>query len=172
MTAVGLGNVFVRRIAMICPNCRKEIAEYSNFCSSCGARQAEGAAARPVGPKRLMRSSTDSKIGGVCGGMAQYFEAENRCDVDHDCKRVRVRHPVLRCSVDHPAAGATAVLCRDESRCVRGGACTAIPLKQATPPGLILRPRFLRPLSPGFERKGVERNHACTRGGERHSRRT
>jgi len=76
MTAVGLGNVFVRRIAMICPNCRKEIAEYSNFCSSCGARQAEGAAARPVGPKRLMRSSTDSKIGGVCGGLAQYFEAD------------------------------------------------------------------------------------------------
>jgi len=61
---------------MICPNCRKEIAEYSNFCSSCGARQAEGAAARPVGPKRLMRSSTDSKIGGVCGGLAQYFEAD------------------------------------------------------------------------------------------------
>jgi len=54
---------------MICPNCRKEIAEYSNFCSFCGARQAEVAAARRVGPKRLMRSSTDSKVGGVCGGL-------------------------------------------------------------------------------------------------------
>ncbi len=61
---------------MICPNCRKEIAEYSNFCSFCGARQAEVAAARRVGPKRLMRSSTDSKIGGVCGGLAEYFEAD------------------------------------------------------------------------------------------------
>jgi len=61
---------------MICPNCRKEIAEYSNFCSLCGARQAEVAAARRVGPKRLMRSSTDSKIGGVCGGLAEYFEAD------------------------------------------------------------------------------------------------
>src|SRR5712671_1671315 len=59
---------FARRVAMICPNCRKEIAEYSNFCSSCGAR--------PVGPKRLTRSSTDSKIGGVCGGLAEYFEAD------------------------------------------------------------------------------------------------
>ena len=61
---------------MICSNCRKEIAEYSNFCSICGARQAEVAAARRVGPKRLMRSSTDSKIGGVCGGLAEYFEAD------------------------------------------------------------------------------------------------
>jgi phage shock protein C len=61
---------------MICPNCRREIAEYSNFCSSCGARQAEVAASRPVGRKRLMRSSTDSKIGGVCGGLAEYFEAD------------------------------------------------------------------------------------------------
>ena len=61
---------------MICPNCRKEIAEYSNFCSFCGARQAEVGAARRIGPKRLMRSSTDSKIGGVCGGLAEYFEAD------------------------------------------------------------------------------------------------
>ena len=61
---------------MICPNCRKEIAEYSNFCSLCGARQAEVAAARRIGPKRLMRSSIDSKIGGVCGGLAEYFEAD------------------------------------------------------------------------------------------------
>jgi phage shock protein C len=61
---------------MLCPNCRKEIAEYSNFCSFCGARQAEVAAARRVGPKRLMRSSTDSKMGGVCGGLAEYFEAD------------------------------------------------------------------------------------------------
>jgi phage shock protein C len=61
---------------MICPNCRKEIAEHSSFCSFCGARQAEAAAARRVGSKRLMRSSTDSKIGGVCGGLAEYFEAD------------------------------------------------------------------------------------------------
>src|SRR3979411_1068030 len=61
---------------MICRNCRKEIAEYSNFCSFCGARQAEVAAERRVGPKGLMCSPTDSKIGGVCGGLAEYFEAD------------------------------------------------------------------------------------------------
>jgi phage shock protein C len=61
---------------MVCPNCRKEIAEYSNFCSICGARQAEVAIPRPRGPKRLMRSSTDTKLGGVCGGLAEYFEAD------------------------------------------------------------------------------------------------
>src|SRR6266567_7317163 len=61
---------------MNCPNCQKEIAEHSNFCSFCGARQADVAAGRRVGAKRLMRSSTDSKIGGVCGGLAQYFDAD------------------------------------------------------------------------------------------------
>jgi phage shock protein C len=61
---------------MTCPNCQKEIAEYSNFCSFCGARQAEVAAGRVVGPRRLMRSSIDSKIGGVCGGLAEYFNAD------------------------------------------------------------------------------------------------
>ena len=61
---------------MNCSNCGKEIAEYSNFCSICGARQAEVAAARRVGPKRLLRSSTDSKLGGVCGGLAEYFDAD------------------------------------------------------------------------------------------------
>ena len=61
---------------MICLNCRKEIVEQSNFCSFCGARQAEPPAVRPVTPKRLMRSSTDSKIGGVCGGLAEYFGAD------------------------------------------------------------------------------------------------
>src|ERR1700730_2017848 len=58
---------------MTCPNCQKEIVEYSNFCSYCGARQVGAAAANLVGPKRLMRSSIESKIAGVCGGLAEYF---------------------------------------------------------------------------------------------------
>ncbi|MCU1342121.1 MAG: pspC [Candidatus Acidoferrum typicum] len=62
---------------MTCPNCQKEIVEYSNFCSYCGARQAEAAAANRLGPKRLMRSSTDSKIAGVCGGLAEYFGVDS-----------------------------------------------------------------------------------------------
>lgn len=58
---------------MICTNCRREIAESSNFCNNCGARQQ--AATR--GFKRLMRSSTDRKIAGVCGGIAEYLEIDS-----------------------------------------------------------------------------------------------
>ncbi len=60
---------------MNCPSCRRDIAEYSNYCYYCGARQYVSSAAtgaRPV--KRLMRSSTDKKLGGVCAGIADYFE--------------------------------------------------------------------------------------------------
>jgi phage shock protein PspC (stress-responsive transcriptional regulator) len=64
---------------MICGNCRREITEYSNFCYYCGARQ--GVSAQPAGtaapPKRLMRSTTDNKIAGVCGGLAQYMDADS-----------------------------------------------------------------------------------------------
>ena len=58
---------------MICSSCRREIAEDSNFCSYCGVRQRESIDRRP---KRLMRSSTDRKIGGECGGIAEYFNAD------------------------------------------------------------------------------------------------
>jgi len=65
---------------MLCPNCQKEIADGSNFCYSCGARigqagaPAAGSAPAPV--KRLMRSSRDKKIGGVCAGLADYFDLD------------------------------------------------------------------------------------------------
>jgi phage shock protein C len=64
---------------MICPSCQKEIADHSNFCYNCGARLVSGA---PVVPqpvhvvKRLTRSSTDKKIAGVCGGLAEYFDLD------------------------------------------------------------------------------------------------
>ena len=67
---------------MICPNCQKEIADNSNFCYNCGARLGVSAAApmpsaAPVHTaKRLMRSSTDKKIAGVCGGLAEYFDLD------------------------------------------------------------------------------------------------
>ncbi len=67
---------------MTCPNCQKDIADGSKFCYSCGAAQpqaAGGAApyAYQTGPrKRLVRSSTDSKIAGVCGGLADYFDID------------------------------------------------------------------------------------------------
>ncbi len=57
---------------MICQNCQKEIAPSSNFCYYCGAKQA----AAPQARKRLMRSWTDRKIAGVCGGLAEYFDLD------------------------------------------------------------------------------------------------
>ena len=65
---------------MFCQNCQKEIADNSKFCYNCGAQQTAfadspaGAAAPPA--KRLTRSSRDKKIGGVCAGLAEYFELD------------------------------------------------------------------------------------------------
>ena len=66
---------------MVCINCQRHIADGSNFCYSCGAKQpaageASANAAEYGGKKRLVRSSTDKKIGGVCGGLADYFDLD------------------------------------------------------------------------------------------------
>ena len=57
---------------MICLNCQREISDYSNYCNSCGAKQQQSA----TGGKRLMRSSTDIKLAGVCGGIAEYLNLD------------------------------------------------------------------------------------------------
>ena len=62
---------------MHCRNCQRDIAEYSNFCYFCGARQHARYAEPPGMSRRLMRSSVDRKIGGVCGGIAEYFEIDS-----------------------------------------------------------------------------------------------
>jgi phage shock protein C len=62
---------------MTCCNCRRDIAEGSNYCCCCGANQSASAAARPRTSKRLMRSSADSRIGGVCGGVAEYLDTDS-----------------------------------------------------------------------------------------------
>jgi phage shock protein C len=64
---------------MTCPNCSKDIAIGSKFCYNCGAKQPEtGSAFSPAtgAHKRLMRSSTDKKLGGVCAGLADYFDID------------------------------------------------------------------------------------------------
>jgi phage shock protein PspC (stress-responsive transcriptional regulator) len=62
---------------MICANCGREITDYSNFCYFCGMRQNVSPGAPPRASKRLMRSVTDRKIAGVCGGIAEYFEIDS-----------------------------------------------------------------------------------------------
>jgi phage shock protein C len=64
---------------MVCTNCQKQIAEGSNFCYNCGAKQAVvGAAYTADGApkKRLVRSTTDKKIAGVAAGLADYFDLD------------------------------------------------------------------------------------------------
>ena len=65
---------------MICNSCQKNIADGSRFCYNCGAQQAvtgaPNVAAVTGGPKKLMRSSTDKKLGGVCAGLAEYFDMD------------------------------------------------------------------------------------------------
>jgi phage shock protein C len=69
---------------MVCTSCQKEIAQGSNFCYHCGAKQANAgqaqaapaAAAPPRSARKLMRSSTDKKISGVCAGVATYLDLD------------------------------------------------------------------------------------------------
>jgi len=65
---------------MICPRCQKEIAEGSNFCYLCGERMAPAAVPAAAfasgGSRRLVRSVTDRKLGGVCAGLAEYLEID------------------------------------------------------------------------------------------------
>jgi len=66
---------------MVCANCGKEIAEHSNFCYFCGSRQyvsaaGPGAIPRPVGERKLYRSTANKSIAGVLGGFAEYLDLD------------------------------------------------------------------------------------------------
>jgi phage shock protein PspC (stress-responsive transcriptional regulator) len=56
---------------MYCSRCGIEIADSSCFCSSCGAQQRSRAT-----HKQLTLSATDKKMGGVCGGLAEYLDVD------------------------------------------------------------------------------------------------
>jgi phage shock protein C len=62
---------------MNCPKCQRDITEYSNYCYYCGARQQTPQTGAPIVQKRLMRSVTDTKIAGVCGGLAEYMDVDS-----------------------------------------------------------------------------------------------
>src|SRR5246127_2290699 len=65
---------------MICNSCQRNIADGSRFCYNCGAQQvvtgASDVAHVTGGPKKLVRSSTDKKLGGVCAGLAEDFDMD------------------------------------------------------------------------------------------------
>jgi phage shock protein C len=62
---------------MNCSKCQRDITEYSNYCYYCGARQQMPQSGARIVQKRLMRSTTDSKIAGVCGGLAEYMDVDS-----------------------------------------------------------------------------------------------
>lgn len=57
---------------MTCARCFKELEDGSAFCRFCGA--AVGAAAPPV--QRIARIPAEGQVGGVCAGLAAYFDAD------------------------------------------------------------------------------------------------
>lgn len=59
---------------MYCTQCGTTLTETAKFCSQCGTRTAAGPVSYPE--RRLMRSRTDKKIAGVCGGVARYFDVD------------------------------------------------------------------------------------------------
>jgi phage shock protein C len=58
---------------MFCAQCGKEYTDRVNFCCQCGSAVDRPA---PTESKKLMRSRTDKKIAGVCGGFAEYLDVD------------------------------------------------------------------------------------------------
>lgn len=54
---------------MTCHSCQRELPEGAAFCPACGARVAGTV-------KRLVRDRAHAKLGGVCGGLANYFDVD------------------------------------------------------------------------------------------------
>lgn len=58
---------------MTCSRCAREIESDSVFCRCCGARVDQ---ARQAPPRRITRRSAEGRLGGVCAGIAEYFDAD------------------------------------------------------------------------------------------------
>ena len=58
---------------MSCARCGREIEADSGFCRYCGAAVTQGAG---LPGKQLVRRPADGKLGGVCAGLAEYFETD------------------------------------------------------------------------------------------------
>src|SRR5688572_32641215 len=56
---------------MTCARCFKEIEEGSSFCRFCGV-----AVGRTPTGRRITRIPEEGQIGGVCAGLASYFDAD------------------------------------------------------------------------------------------------
>src|SRR5262245_27999070 len=60
---------------MFCTRCGVELEPQDRYCSQCGKGTGIGSP-WPAGPRRLMLSSGEKKIGGVCAGFANYFDVD------------------------------------------------------------------------------------------------
>ena len=92
---------------MYCNACGKIIAEDGRYCSHCG----NVVGIIPV-PKKLMRSRSDRKIGGVCAGLAHYLELDVSLVrilmvLHHSGLRNFPRHRGLCPGMDHHSRRAT-----------------------------------------------------------------
>ncbi len=61
---------------MYCTKCGKQIGADAVFCQYCGVRQTGAPVYTAAPPRRLVRSRYDKKIGGVCAGVARYFDLD------------------------------------------------------------------------------------------------
>ena len=58
---------------MFCTRCGTKLEETVRYCSNCGMPTVNAPPDAPGIARRLVRSSTNQKIAGVCAGFAQYF---------------------------------------------------------------------------------------------------
>ncbi len=58
---------------MIGTNCQREVADCSNLPQFLWPRQQVASRAN----KRLLRSSAGHKVGGICGGIAEYLQVDS-----------------------------------------------------------------------------------------------